>query len=64
MARTINPQIEIFNNVVKATKYFDNQTEPCQLLESIVFGKATWFVDKSKQAIVEWPKHYTIINEK
>jgi hypothetical protein len=64
MARTINPQIEIFTNLTKATNYFKKQADPCQLLESMVFGKATWFVDKSKQAIVEWPKHYTLLAEK
>ena len=62
--RTINPEIEIFETLTSAKRYFNKQNAPCMLLES-KFGKANaWFVDKSKQAIVEWPKHYILLNEK
>lgn len=62
--RTINPQIDIFESYEKAMKAFNKSTVPCQLLESSFGRIPTWFVDRSKEAIKEWPQHYKLISEK
>jgi hypothetical protein len=61
--KTINENIQIFTNFSKAQKYFE-KCASCQLLESFTFGKTIWFVDISKEAIVHYPNHYVILNEK
>lgn len=62
--KTINPNIEIFNTLAQAQRYFDKCDKPCHLLKSH-FGKAeTFFVDKAKEALEAWPNHYTLIAEK
>jgi hypothetical protein len=62
--KTINENIQIFNSLNKAQKYFNQCATPCHLLESFSLGRAVWFVDKSKSAIIDWPKHYILLNEK
>lgn len=62
--KTINENIEIFTNLKKAQNYFEKAVFPCHLLESFSLGRAVWFVDKSKEAISHYPKHYILLNEK
>jgi len=62
--KTINPQIQIFKSLNQAQRFFDNCANSCHLLESFSMGRAVWFVDMSKSAIIEWPKHYILLNEK
>jgi hypothetical protein len=58
--KTINKDIEIFNSLAKAEIYFDKCQAPCHLLKH---GN-DYFVDKSKTALENWPKLYTLIKEK
>jgi hypothetical protein len=62
--KTINENIQIFTNLSKAQNYFEKCDSPCHLLEALSLGRATWFVDKSKTAIIDWPRHYILLNEK
>jgi hypothetical protein len=61
MAKTINQDIDIFNNEAAARKAF-NKTTSSHLLYSKTYKN--WFVDKSKTAILDWPLAYTLIAEK
>jgi hypothetical protein len=62
--KTINPNIDIFNDYVKAAQAFEKSKVPCQLLEA-EFGKLkNYFIDRSKQALKDWPNHYKLISEK
>ena len=61
--KTINPQIDIFNDYVKASRAFEKSNVPCDLLESNTMGKS-YFIDRSKEALKEWPKHYKLIATK
>ena len=58
--RTINQDMDIFTSLKKAEKAFINSPLPRMLLES----KFGWFLDRSKQAIVDWPKQYKLLAEK
>ena len=62
--KTINENIQIFTSLSKAQNYFKKCSCPCHLLEAFSLGRATWFVDKSKTAIIDWPTHYMLLNEK
>ena len=62
MARTINRQIDIFETLKSAQSAFDKCKVPCMLIEAPSYK--SWFVDKSKQAIIDWPDKYVKINEK
>ena len=64
MAKTINPQIDIFEKETSAVRAFNKSTVPCQLLSSLFAGKTVWFLDRSKQAILDWPEHYKLVSEK
>lgn len=59
--KTINDQMSIHYTLKSAKAAFSKCKEPCMLLSS-KYG--TYFVDRSKQAIVDWPKLYTLIIEK
>jgi hypothetical protein len=60
MAKTINKEIDIFTNYVKAKKAFDNSPVPCDFLSA----NGDYFIDRSKTAIKEWPALYKKIDEK
>ena len=62
--KTINENIQIFTNLIKANNYFVKCDCPCHLLEATSLGRPTYFVDKSKTAILDWPKHYILLDEK
>ena len=62
--KTINPDIDIFNNLEKALKSFEKCETPCQLLEAKMGKKTDYFLDRSKEAIKEWPNLYKLISEK
>ena len=62
--KTINPDIDIFNNLEKALKSFEKCETPCQLLEAKMGKKTDYFLDRSKEAIKEWPNLYKLIAEK
>jgi len=62
--KTINSQIDIFNSLESAERAFQRSTVPCQMLY-FKFGRSnTWFVDRSKEAIKDWPQNYTLQKEK
>lgn len=61
--KTINAQIDIFTDLVKAIKAFDKSAVPCDLLEASTMGKS-YFIDRSKSALKDWPKHYKLISTK
>jgi hypothetical protein len=56
--------IDIFNNLEKALKSFEKCETPCQLLEAKMGKKTDYFLDRSKEAIKEWPNLYKLISEK
>ena len=62
MAKTANPQIDIFDSPEKAQKAFNNSKVPCQLLYSNRYS--AYFIDRSKKAIIDWPFHYELLKEK
>ena len=62
--KTINPDIDIFNDLEKSIKAFEKSKVPCQLLEADFGRLKNYFVDRSKQAIIDWPKRYRLISEK
>jgi hypothetical protein len=61
MAKTINKDIDIFNSEEAARKAF-KKTTSSQLLYAK--GYKSWYVDKSKTALGEWPTLYTLVDEK
>lgn len=61
MAKTVNKDIEIFTSEAAARKAF-NKTTSSQLLYSKSYK--SWYVDKSKTALGEWPTLYTLLDEK
>ena len=62
MAKTINPDIDIFETEISAKKAFNKTTVPCHLL--YVESMKNYFIDRSKTALTDWPKHYKLISEK
>lgn len=64
MAKTINPQIDIFTDPKTAERAFIKSEVPCHLLESTFAGKPVWFIDRSKEAVKDWPQRYKLILEK
>ena len=62
MAKTINSEIDIFETLKSAQTAFDKSKVPCMLLEAPRYK--AWFVDKSKQAIIDWPTKYVKLAEK
>lgn len=62
--QTVNPNIDIFKTLESARRAFNRSKVACQLLESQFAGQGIWFVDRSKEAIIEWPKHYILLDEK
>ena len=64
MAKTLNPEIDIFGNYPTALKAFEKSTVSCHLLEATVGGKVTYFLDRRKTALQEWPNLYKLISEK
>ena len=63
--KTINPNIDMFDNLEKAKKSFEKSKVPCQLLEAKTFGRfTTYFIDRSKQAIIDWSNKYVLLAEK
>lgn len=61
MAKTVNPQIDIFANIETARKAFD-KVQSAHLLKTK--NGFDYFVDKSKTALSEWPNLYILIDEK
>jgi len=61
MAKTVNSNIDIFTSLKSAERAFIKSDVPCQLLKS-TYG--AYFLDRSKTAIVDWPKQYVLISEK
>lgn len=64
MAKTINPQMDFFLNPKTAERAFIKSKVPCHLLQSSFVGKPTWFIDRSKKALEDWPQHYKLVSEK
>jgi len=65
MAKTINPQIDVYNNFDAAMKAFNKSKVGCHLLKTTVPGmKTSYFIDRSKQAIIDWPQHYALMFNK
>lgn len=64
MAKTINPQINIFGKQIQAEKEFIKTNKPCQMLESQIGKVKMYFIDYSKEAIIDWPTKYTLLKEK
>lgn len=62
MAKTANPQIDIFSTLEKAQSAFDKCSVPCDLLYSK--GYKSWYLDRAKDAIKEWPSLYTLVASK
>lgn len=58
----MNKDIDIFNTLKKAERAFNKSKVPCHLLMETRFN--TYFVDRSKTAIIAWPNLYTLIKEK
>jgi len=63
--KTINPDIQIFNSEVAARRYFTKITSG-HLLKTRNDSRygMHWFVDRSKEAVREWPNHYTLMDTK
>lgn len=59
MAKTINPDIFIFDTEAQARKKFNSLARPCHLLYSERYK--AYYVDLSKTVIKEWPQSYTLI---
>jgi hypothetical protein len=57
--KTINNQITIHNTLQSAERAY-NKANSAHLLLAI----GVYFVDRSKSAIIEWPKKYKLIKEK
>lgn len=62
--KTINPNIDIFNDIEKAKKAFEKSKVPCQLLEAKTGIFVSYFIDRSKQAIIDWSNRYVLLAEK
>ena len=62
--KTINPNIDIFNDFDKAMRAFNRCKVPCHLLESFTLGRKVWFLDRGLEALESWPNHYKKIVEK
>jgi|694.fasta_scaffold155143_2 hypothetical protein len=62
--KTINDQIDIYSTLNKAQTAFNKSKVPCQLLEAKLGKITSYFIDRSKTAIVDWPNNYTLISEK
>lgn len=62
MAKTINKDIDIFTNEKSARNAFNKETKPCHLLLSKRYN--SYFIDRSKTALKEWPNLYELIDEK
>jgi len=64
MAKTINPNVEIFATIQGARKVFDKKDSPCDLL----FHGGNYFVDTTKEheekCIISWPNLYTLVDRK
>lgn len=60
MAKTINKDIDIFGSILTAIKAFEESKVPCHLLKA----EDSWYIDRSKNAIKEWPNLYTLVKEK
>jgi hypothetical protein len=62
MAKTINPDIDIFDNEAAAKKAFQKSKVSCHLL--YVESQKDYFIDRSRTALNEWPNLYKLIEEK
>jgi hypothetical protein len=59
--RTMNEAIDVFKTLEDAEKAFD-KIESGHLL--LAEGVKLFYVDKNKQAVKHWPRHYKIYKEK
>ena len=59
--RTINKDIDVFETLAEAEKAFEKIDSGHLLLAE---GIGLYYVDKSKQAVKHWPRHYKIYKEK
>lgn len=62
--KTINSQIDLFENFERALRAFNKSTVPCHLLEAKVGKMVLWYIDRSKEAQKCWPNSYKLIAEK
>lgn len=59
--KTANKDIDIYSSYHNGMSAFWRCKVPCQLLKG---SYGDYFIDRSKLAIKEWPKLYTLIKEK
>lgn len=62
--KTINTNIQIFNTVEQAKRFFNKVDRPCHLLKARVGRAEVYFVDMAKEALEAWPTKYELLNEK
>jgi len=64
MAKTLNPDIDLFKTLSSAKKAFEKETS-ADLLEAGKDPKFRfWFVDRSKTAFDAWPQRYLKLKTK
>lgn len=59
MAKTVNKDIDIFKSLSSAERAFNKETSA-----DLLAAAGSYFVDRSKTALKEWPKSYTLIKTK
>ena len=59
--KTINANIDIFNTEDSAIRAFNKAKVKCQLLKSTL---GHYFIDRSFEALKDWPTKYKLLNEK
>lgn len=62
--KTINPNIDIFDDFDKAMRAFNRCKVPCHLLQAFTLGGYAWFLDRELEALECWPDKYQKIIEK
>ena len=64
MAKTVNPDMDIFDTLAQAQRKFDKEPAPVALIQA----REGFFIDRKgtgpDSAIEAWPKRYTLIDEK
>jgi hypothetical protein len=59
--KTINKNIDIFNNEAEAIRAFNKSKVKCQLLKSTL---GHYFIDRGFEALEAWPTKYKLLKEK
>jgi hypothetical protein len=62
--KTLNPNIQIFDKLIQAERYFNKCIKPCHLLKARVGRYDVYFVDMAKEALGSWPDKYELLAEK